>query len=111
MLWEKDLSWCPTSIVILRRRRRLRWKQKRSLPKSGPKSALDEASSYGDHHRMGAVICVQLGKDAAHVPFDRILRNYQAVGDYLVGATFSDHAQHFNLARRQSVRTQVTGQF
>src|ERR1700741_1532796 len=99
MPWEKDLSWCRTSIVILQRRRCRRWKGKRSTPKS----AFDEAPSYGDYHRMRAVICVQLGKDAAHVPFNRVLRNHQTVGYYFVGATFSYHAQHLNFAHRQSV--------
>jgi hypothetical protein len=61
-------------------------------------SALDEASFYGDHDRMGAVVCVQLGKDAAHVSLDRILRNFEVVGDDFVGAALSDHAQYLDLA-------------
>src|ERR1700677_2427373 len=120
MLSEKALSWCRTLIVILRNRRRRSWKARRSSLKDShvrckelwvtvlrffsvplthagkTLSALDKASFYGDHHRVGAVVRVQLRKDAAHVSLDRILRNFEMVGDNFVGAALTDHAQYLD---------------
>jgi len=71
--------------------------------------ALDEATFYGDHYCVRAVVCVQLGKNAAHVPLDGVLRDLEMVGDHFVGTALSNHAQHLDFAQRQCVRSQMTG--
>src|SRR5689334_4580982 len=51
---------------------------------------LDEAGFIGDDHELGAVVCVQLGEQAADVGFDRGDTDVETRGDIGVGVAGGD---------------------
>ena len=51
--------------------------------------------------RLGPVLDIQLIEDALHVILDGVLGDVQDIGDLLIGQSFDNQLEHFQLACAQ----------
>ena len=68
-----------------------------------------DAALDRDRHRVGAIVCIKLGKYPFHVRLHRFLRDAKLSGRALVGGSTRHSSKYFDLTFAQSVIRSVLG--
>jgi len=63
---------------------------------------MKDAAAQANHHRVRAIVCVQLRKNVLQVAVDSVFTDGEAVRDFLIPVSGCHELKHLRFARRET---------